>query len=116
MKHLYLTLDTTNFDLPSEFIASKKKKIVVRDVVVYPPVDKDFYILQSNFVENVISTDSDITSNFVCICNSSFLQQKRFHIRNNIRQISFTFKLLSNTPIDSNNFKFLIDLELEYGN
>lgn len=116
MKKLYLTIDTLSFDLPNEFVASSKRYVTIRDVIVTPKLSGDYYILQGNFVENVVSTDSSITQNFICVCNDDFLQRKRYQITNNIRQISFNFITLSGANIPSETLKFIIDLELEYTN
>ena len=80
MKKLYLTIDTLTFDLPSEFIDSSKRYITVRDVLAIPKLSGDYYILQGNFRENIVTTESKLTQNFICICNDDLLQRKQFQI------------------------------------
>ena len=111
-----MTIDTLTFDLPSEFIDSSKRYITVRDVLAIPKLSGDYYILQGNFRENIVTTESKLTQNFICICNDDILQRKQFQITKNLRQISFSFVSLSGTTVNNNALKFIIDLELEYSN
>lgn len=136
------TINTKEYDLPSEFISGNSRRIVrfIACHVSYNDENKSegintdspsyFYakrksdsgyfrgdpskiIVHSDLAQGNIGPSNDTCNNFVSFCNLGFKNDRIFYLLKNIRTIKFWFTYLNeDIELEEKYLRFVIELEL----